>query len=248
MKATVGVETVEITANFRGRPEVYHPALIWDDHEAVLVDTGVPNQLSVFKEAMVRANIPFSKLSKIIITHQDLDHIGGLPELLNEFPQKIDVLATDEEKPYIQGDRKLLKVTQDFIHQISAMIPTEYSRERRQMILQTFENPPKARVDRTIADGEELPILGGITVIHTPGHTPGHISLYLKQSKLLIAGDAFMIEDGHFVAPDNCVDEDMAKRSLKKFIPYDIQTVICYHGGICKENVNQRILHLANSY
>ncbi|MGG4107447.1 MBL fold metallo-hydrolase [Paenibacillus lautus] len=83
--------------------------------------------------------------------------------------------------------------------------------------------------------------------MHTPGHTPGHISLYLKQSKILIAGDAFMIEEGNFVEPGNCVDVDLAKKSLKKFISYDIQTVICYHGGIFKDNVNQRIFNLANS-
>jgi len=33
-------------------------------------------------------------------------------------------------------------------------------------------------VDKTLEDGEELPFCGGITVIHTPGHTPGHICLY----------------------------------------------------------------------
>ena len=45
-------------------------------------------------------------------------------------------------------------------------------------------------VDRIVEDGEELPFCGGITVIHTPGHTPGHICLYIGQNKTLIAGDA----------------------------------------------------------
>ncbi|SFA75685.1 Metallo-beta-lactamase superfamily protein [Cohnella sp. OV330] len=52
-------------------------------------------------------------------------------------------------------------------------------------------------VNQIIADGDEIPVLGGVVVIHTRGHTPGHISLYLKQSKTLIAGDAFMIEEGY---------------------------------------------------
>lgn len=247
MNVTAGVETIEIATNFRGRPEVYHLTMIWDNDEAVLVDTGVPYQLSVIKEAMARAGIPFDKLSKIIITHHDLDHIGGLPELLNDFPQKVEVLATEEEKPYIQGDLKLLKITPEFVSQINALIPAETPAERRKAILHVIENPPTAKVDQTIADGDEIPVLGGIVIIHTPGHTPGHISLYLKQSKTLIAGDAFMIEEGRFVDPDNCVDTDLAKKSLKRLLPYDIQTVICYHGGISKDNVNQRILDLANS-
>jgi glyoxylase-like metal-dependent hydrolase (beta-lactamase superfamily II) len=247
VNVTAGVETIEIATNFRGRPEVYHLTLIWDNDGAVLVDTGIPNQLSVIKEAMMRVGIPFDKLSKIIITHQDLDHIGGLPELLKDFPQKIEVLATAEEKPYIQGDQRLLKITPEFVSQISALIPVEIPVERRKAILNVFENPPTAKVDQTIADGDEIPLFGGIIVIHTPGHTPGHISLYLKQSKTLIAGDAFMIEEGRFVDPDNCVDPDLAKKSLKRLLPYDIQTVICYHGGIFKDNVNQSIFDLANS-
>lgn len=71
------------------------------------------------------------------------------------------------------------------IEQISGLIPVEVSPERREAILQVLENPPTANVDQTIADGDEIPIFGGITVIHTPGHTPGHISLYLKQSKIM---------------------------------------------------------------
>jgi glyoxylase-like metal-dependent hydrolase (beta-lactamase superfamily II) len=41
-----------------------------------------------------------------------------------------------------------------------------------------FENPPKAKVDETLADNQELSYCGGIQVIFTPGHSPGHISLY----------------------------------------------------------------------
>lgn len=212
----------------------------------VLVDAGIPNQLSIIKEAMIRVGVPFGKLSKIIITHQDLDHIGGLPELLDFFPQKIDVLTTLEEKPYIQGDLGLLKITPEFINQISSLIPSEISEERRKTILNVLTNPPKAQIDQVIADGDELPIAGGIIVIKTPGHTPGHISLYHKQSKTLIAGDALMIEEGRVVEPDNCVDADLAKKSLQKLLPYDIQTLICYHGGLFKDNVNQRIIDLTN--
>lgn len=247
VNVTAGVETIEIATNFRGRPEVYHLTLIWDNDGAVLVDTGIPNQLSVIKEAMMKVGIPFDNLSKIIITHQDLDHIGGLPEILNFFPQKIDVLATSEEKPYIQGDQRLLKVTPEFVNQISSLIPAEISEERRKAILNVFNNPPKAKVDQIIADGDEIPMFGGIIVIHTPGHTPGHISLYHKQSKTLIAGDALIIEEGRLVETDNCVDADLAKKSLKKLLPYDIQTLICYHGGIFKDNVNQSIFDLANN-
>ncbi|MFP3381467.1 MBL fold metallo-hydrolase, partial [Bacillus sp. SIMBA_069] len=75
------------------------------------------------------------------------------------------------DKPYIQGELPLLKDGH-------------------------LESPPKGRVDYTLIDGQELPFCGGIRVIHTPGHTPGHISLYLKQSKILIAGDSMYSVNG----------------------------------------------------
>ncbi|MGZ4164245.1 MAG: MBL fold metallo-hydrolase, partial [Tumebacillaceae bacterium] len=111
-----------------------------------------------------------------------------------------------------------------------------------------LQNPPKAPVDRTVVDGEELPYCGGIIVINTPGHTPGHISLYHKASKTLIAGDALIVEDGQFKISDPryTFDVEESIRSAKKLTAYDIETVICYHGGIYRENVNQRIAELAN--
>ncbi|QYR21436.1 MBL fold metallo-hydrolase [Paenibacillus sp. sptzw28] len=247
MKAAMGVETIEIETNFRGRPELYHPTLIWDKDGAVLIDAGIPGQLPVLKEAMTRLGIPFEKLSKIIITHQDLDHIGGLPEILNAFTHKVEVLAAAEEKPFIEGSQKQLKITPEFINEISSSIPPQLPEDRRKAILDFFENPPKANVDRIIGDEEELPMFGGFTVISTPGHTPGHISLYHNQSKTLIAGDALMIENGRLVESYNCTDDALARESLKKFLAYDIDNLICYHGGILKDNVNQRVLDLINS-
>ncbi|MGO4108556.1 MBL fold metallo-hydrolase [Paenibacillus sp. YAF4_2] len=247
MKTTVNLKTIDIDTNFRGIQEVLHPVLIWDNQEAVLIDVGIPFRLPLFQEAMAQAGVPFNNLKKIILTHHDLDHIGGLTELLNAFPHKIDVLSTEEEKPYIQGERPHLKITPVFIDQFRAALPAELPSERRDAILHLLKQPPTAKVDQIVTDKEELPLFGGIEVIHTPGHTPGHISLYLKQHKLLIAGDAMMIDNGCFVEPDNCVDAVLAKSSIKKFLPYDIQSVICYHGGLCEENVKYRIEQLAYS-
>ena len=65
-----------------------------------------------------------------------------------------------------------------------------------------FADPPKVSVDMAVADEEVLPYCGGITVIFTPGHTPGHICLYLNQSKILIAGDALVAVHGELRGPN----------------------------------------------
>lgn len=247
MQVANGIEMLEIVAIIMGKTNVIYPTLIWDEALVILVDTGYPGQLPLFREAMEKASRPFNQLSKVIITHQDIDHIGNLPTILNESPQRVEVLANEVEKPHIQGEKRLLKLTPEAIAQAMNSLPAEMLEERRKAFKTALENPPKANVDKTIADGEELPYCGGIIVIDTPGHTPGYICLYHKKTKTLIAGDAMKVVDGQLVGPDPhaTLDMNLAVKSLKKLTLYDIETIICYHGGLYKGNANQRIAELA---
>ena len=100
------------------------------------------------------------------------------------------------------------------------------------MVKQMFENFVPVDVDTTLADNQELPYCGGITVIHTPGHTPGHLCLYHKNSKTLIVGDAMNIFDGELVGPRKEIlregDYEIAMESLKKLLKYDVKNIISY--------------------
>lgn len=89
------------------------------------------------------------------------------------------------------------------------------------------------RVDCLVEDGAKLKNAGGMIAIHTPGHTLEHISLYHPQTKTLIAGDTMVIRGGKLMGPNemNTPNIKMAYRSLIKLINFDIQKVICYHGG-----------------
>lgn len=249
MRVANGVEMLEISQMVLGRMDVIHPTLIWDEEMAILVDTGYPGQIQKFQDAMEQAGVPFAKLGKIVLTHQDIDHIGSLPNLLQEALHKLEVLAHEVEKPYIQGEKRLIKITPEVLANLDKIFPPDTPEEMRKAFRATFENPPKAPVDTTIADGEELPYSGGVIVIDTPGHTPGHISLYHTRSKTLIAGDALVVIDGHLhgSVPQHTVDPEQALQSIKKLTQYDIEQVICYHGGLYTDNVNQRLRELAKT-
>lgn len=241
MKISDGVDVLEISANRGGQAMLLNPTLIWDNTIAILADTGFPGQYPDMRAAMDKAGVPLSRLSKIILTHQDMDHIGGVQEILNGSDHKIEVLAHLGDKPYIEGDLPLLKMKN--IEQRLANLPEEQRKQAAAM----FGAPPKNKLDRTLADGEKLPYCGGITVIFTPGHTPGHICLYLERSKTLVAGDAMVVAEGQLLGPRPNATPDMetAIKSLNKLTQYDIETVICYHGGVYREHANQRIKALA---
>ncbi|MED1781625.1 MBL fold metallo-hydrolase [Brevibacillus fortis] len=218
MEISKGVEMLHL--DFHGN--IIHPVLLWDPEMAVLIDTGFPGQMEDLRVAMEKVGVPFDKLKAVILTHQDVDHIGSLPEILQECGDHVEVYAHESDKPYIQGEIPLLKDGH-------------------------LENPPKGRVDHTLSDGQELPFCGGIRVIHTPGHTPGHISLYLSQSKTLVAGDSMYSVNGSLggIHVPTTPDMSAARLSLKKYVELDIADVVCYHGGFSSGNVKDQIVELS---
>lgn len=249
MKIAAGIAMLEISAVVMGKLDTIYPTLLWDHQSAILVDTGYPGQLPKFREALEQEDVSWDQLNHIIITHQDLDHIGSLANILADSTQTITVSANKLEQPYIQGEKQLLKITPEAIELAVASLPAEVPLEWRKAFRSALENPPKAQVDNIIQNEQELPYCGGIIVIDTPGHTPGHISLYHKASKTLIAADALVVIDGQLQGPtsEHALDIRLAIQSLQKLESFDIQNVICYHGGLHQGNhINQRIKQLAS--
>ncbi|QHW30139.1 MBL fold metallo-hydrolase [Paenibacillus rhizovicinus] len=241
-----GIAMLALSANVMGKTTVIHPTLLWDGDRVVLVDTGFPGQLPLIQAAMDEAGIPLDTLTDLMLTHQDIDHIGCLPALLERIKPSPVVWASEIEQPYIQGDKLLLKVTPEAVDKAVAALPKDVPDEMRRAFRHALLNPPKGQVDRLIGGGHnDLPI-DGLTVLDTPGHTPGHVSLYHAASKTLIAGDALVVHEDKLQLADASINIDNAQalRSLKPLIQLDIAGVICYHGGYFKGDVRSRILEL----
>ncbi len=243
MRISNGVKMLELQVEVFGSRQELNPTLIWDDETAILIDTGTPGQLEQIRAAMNECGVSMDKLKAIILTHQDIDHIGSLPEILQESDGGIKVYAHEMDKPYIEGKLPLMKVNLDSMAWQLESLPED---ERLKVVAYLLENSPKAKVDRTLADRQELPYCGGIHVIFTPGHTPGHISLYLKQSKTLVVGDAMFSVEGILRGPhpQSTPDMNTASRSLEKYLDFDIKSVICYHGGLSRDNVKDQLQEL----
>lgn len=232
MKIAPGIAMLALTA---GGGQAFNATVIWDEQDVVLIDTGLPMMQTVIKSALEELSIPFERLNTVIITHHDTDHLGSLPEILKMTTQKITVLAHETEKLYIEGKEHLLVKVEKPIQSL----PPAQQEERRQAYL----NRQTVTVDRALVDGESLPYCGGIVIIHTPGHTPGHLCLYHKPSKTVIVGDATVAEAGKLQGPSPIFTVDMqeAKQSLKKLLEYELEQIICYHGGLVKENVREQL-------
>jgi glyoxylase-like metal-dependent hydrolase (beta-lactamase superfamily II) len=84
----------------------------------------------------------------------------------------------------------------------------------------------------TVNDGDELPLLGGIEVLHAPGHTPGSICLFLKQEKVVIVGDVLVNRFG-LGLPSRLftVDIPQAIQSIKRLAGLDFEIMCFGHGA-----------------
>jgi glyoxylase-like metal-dependent hydrolase (beta-lactamase superfamily II) len=243
MKIGENIEALELRMNLTGQSSIIHPALLWDSDGATLVDTGIPGQLDALSREIENAGVDFESIRRVILTHQDVDHIGGLPEIVRLRGGEIEVLAHEDDKLYIEGDKPLIKMNRERLARMMESLPES----QRQKLKRIFSAPPSGRVDRTVHDGEELPFYGGIEVIHTPGHTPGHLSLFVRRAQLLIAGDELRVEEGELVGPSELatVDMESANASLAKLTAYQVDYVLCYHGGLYGPNASERIAELS---
>ena len=215
-----------------------------DSSGLVLVDCGYPGFLPKIETAMAQAGLQMKDVSKIIITHHDHDHIGALKEIVDHYPG-IEVISSTAQKPFLTGKEQSLRLIQ--AEQLQMSLSNE-DKIKGNTFMDILRSIGKVEHVTTVDDGDILPICGGLQVIDTSGHMPGHISLYLAQEKTLIAGDALAIFEGRLsiANPGYALDLPMAIKSVKKLLQYDIEKVICYHGGIFVENVTaalERIVH-----
>lgn len=237
---------LDIKFENNGQEQVITPMLLQDEYDKILIDCGYPHFIPLLEEAANRYHISLDSITKLIVTHHDMDHIGSLAALKRAYPH-IEIITHELEAPYIEGVQRSLRLVQ--AESTFSTLPDGAKPFAEQFIhfLQSIE---PVDVDRTVSSGEILPWCGGIKIIHTPGHMPGHISLYLPASKILIAADAVVIEEGKLAIanPQYTLDMDEAVDSVERLLDYDIEKLICYHGGLFHGNVQHALKELIHNY
>jgi glyoxylase-like metal-dependent hydrolase (beta-lactamase superfamily II) len=153
----------------------------------VLVDTGLKSGAPKIKRMIAEAIEPGGVPTCIIMTHGHFDHRGSLQELADEW--NIPIYCHHMEAPYLTGR--------------APYPPADPSVGGGMMSTLSFVYPKKP-IDvsdhlRELPDDGSVPELPEWNWIHTPGHTPGHISLFRERDGVLIAGDAFVTTNQHSV-------------------------------------------------
>jgi glyoxylase-like metal-dependent hydrolase (beta-lactamase superfamily II) len=234
MKVTDDLYIIKLPLNFGGAVREMNVTLLADPEKGLtLFDTGLPGQEDMIESAIRAEGLDTSDLKQIVLTHQDLDHVGSLNALKER--TGATVYAHETEIPYIEGDLPMVKMPSP--ERLAAM-------PELAEVMTKFKT---TKVDEPLTDGQVLDIAGGVRVVPTPGHTPGHVSFYLEKSKILIAGDAIVSENGKLDGPMASATPDLAsaKESVKRLSEIDIDTIVCYHGGLVTEDANDQLARVA---
>lgn len=220
-----------------------NPVVIYDDQEMVLVDCGHPDALPKLEVLLKEEGLDMTGLNKIIITHHDHDHMGALASIIRKYPN-VKVMASAVDAPHIEGKAKSLRLVQ--AESIYEALPEE-QKERARRFAAYLESIEPTTVDIKLGDGDRFDCCGGFEIITTPGHMPGHISVYLPDSKTLIAGDALVVQKGELeiANPQYSLDIEGTRASALKLSKLEIDCVICYHGGLFEGDVHAALVKMA---
>ena len=166
-----------------GRKEIFVNFYIIKDEGSgawALVDAGLKWSASKIKAMAKDLFGEGSKPSSIILTHGHFDHIGALDSLIKDWD--VPVYAHSMELPYLTGQSPYPppdpSVGGGMMSTLSFLYPTGPIDIREHVRPLPYDNT--------------IPGLPEWKYIHTPGHSPGHISLFRERDKVLIAGDAFV--------------------------------------------------------
>ena len=214
------------------------------DRGWVLIDAGLAGTAALIKSA---ANARFGEKSRpaaIVMTHGHFDHVGALVTLAEAWDAP--VYAHPLERPYLDGTAAYPppdpKVGGGLMAALSPLFPT-----KPVDVSSLFKDLPP--------DGS-VPAMPGWRWLHTPGHAPGHVSLWREADRTLIVGDAFVTtaqesvyaaitQEPEVHGPPKYYTPDWqsSRRSVETLAGLEPELVVTGHGRPLKGQAMRSALH-----
>jgi glyoxylase-like metal-dependent hydrolase (beta-lactamase superfamily II) len=199
--------------------------ILADQDGLTIIDAGLPRSEKKILTYVANLGKSAKDVKRIILTHSDLDHVGALAALqkatgARTYASQIEAEAIARGKP-------------------SREVASRGFSMRRVLftLLGPFFKATPFQVDELLADGQTLPVLGGLRVVETPGHTPGHISLFAPAVGVLFCGDSMVTDDNGIRGsrPGVTWDQAQAKLSAQKQAELGASIVCSGHGPVIQD-------------
>jgi glyoxylase-like metal-dependent hydrolase (beta-lactamase superfamily II) len=192
--------------------------------EAVLIDTGLPGSYSDIMSYLRLLQMEKRQLRTIVLTHSHIDHMGSARRVAAA--TGAEVWAHHLDAPHIEG-----------------VIPVHGYDSNLEMLTHTLTRARRARVDRRLSEGDRIECLGGLEVIHTPGHTEGSICLYQRERGVLFSGDTVQYSWGRIRAPMRvfCHDSGRVRESMKRIAQLEFYCMLSGEGAPLLSGADEKV-------
>ena len=186
-----------------------------EDGSLTLLDAGTRKAPAAVLAALDALGKRPGDVAHLLLSHAHNDHAGGAAALVDATGAM--VLAHEREAVYLREGR----------------MPTPDASTFGGRLLRRLPAGGFARVDvaETFVDGAVLPIAGGLTVVHTPGHTPGHCAFLHSPSGVLVTGDAlFNVRGLRYSFRSPCTNVSLSRESAARLGELDFDVAGFTHG------------------
>jgi glyoxylase-like metal-dependent hydrolase (beta-lactamase superfamily II) len=192
-------------------------AILEVDGSVTLIDCGVKRAPAAIVKGLAYIGRRPQDVQRIVLTHAHNDHAGGAAQVVADTSAE-GVLIHEADAEYVRtGTAPPLDPTM---------------RSARLFARLPYGGFAPVPVAGELADGDVLDVAGGLQIFHTPGHTPGHISLLHPASGVLITGDALFNIRAKIGWPMAafCTSAEQNKQSAQVLSELDFELAAFTHG------------------
>ena len=209
------------------RGKVFPYLFVEDGNNLTLIDPAFLSQLPILEDYLQNIGYDIKNIKRIILTHVHVDHSQAANEVKRKSGAKIyshwiEARYLAHNPPYMGPPS-----TQETIEKLEKLGVSRGSLSKEYGSLEV----EPISVDEQVSDGD---MIGSLKVIHTPGHTPGHISLYYEKDKLLLGADSiykkvFGSEGMYISAPQVSMDPTTAIVSAQRLSKVNFDKLLMAH-------------------